>query len=122
MKKLDIQNKADLLRQLAHPTRLIILMELAKGAKCVTDIRDLLDIPQPNVSQHLMVLRNNRVVDSYEDGQLRCYYLLRPALVKDLLSFICEEYPEVKRDPDDVRREGRLREKDRADTFTACEV
>lgn len=81
MKDLDIREKADLLRLLGHPTRLLILEELARGVKCVTDIRDLLDIPQPNVSQHLAVLRQARLVDFYEDGQLRCYYLLRPALV-----------------------------------------
>ncbi|GAB4272714.1 MAG: hypothetical protein Kow0092_27880 [Deferrisomatales bacterium] len=67
-----LRDKADLLRQPAHPTRILILQELAGGAKCVTGIRDLLDIPQPNVSQHLAVLRQSRIVHFYEDGPLRC--------------------------------------------------
>ncbi len=110
MRNLNIRDKAELLRQLAHPIRLQIMEELATGVKCVTDIQDLLEIPQPNVSQHLLVLRRNRVVDFYEDGQLRCYYLLRPTLVEKLLHLLSGEYPIVERSPEDVRHEGRLRE------------
>ena len=109
MRDLDTRERADLLRLLGHPTRLLILEGLARGVKCVTDMRDLLDIPQPNVSQHLAVLRQARIVDYYEDGRLRCYYLLRPALVEALLGFLSGDYPAVRRDRRDVRQEGRLR-------------
>ena len=111
MKDLDLRRKAELLRVLAHPTRLAILEELAAGAKCVTDIQDLLDVPQSNVSQHLAALRRERVVDFHEDGNLRCYYVTRPKLAKGLLRFVCGEYPEVSRSAESVRREGRRREK-----------
>lgn len=94
MKSLSIREKAELLRQLGHPTRLAILQELMKGGKCVTDIRDLLEVPQPNISQHLSVLRQQRIVDYSEDGKLRCYYLKRPVLVHALFEFISGEYPE----------------------------
>ncbi|NOY45530.1 MAG: winged helix-turn-helix transcriptional regulator [Deltaproteobacteria bacterium] len=110
MKGLNLREKAAMLRLLGHPTRLLILEELARGAKCVTDIRDLLNIPQPNVSQHLAVLRQARLVDFYEDGQLRCYYLLRPAFVTALLEFLGAEYPVTPREREDVRQEGRLRD------------
>lgn len=110
MKNLNTLDKVELLRQLAHPVRLQILEELANGAKCVTDIKDLLEIPQPNVSQHLLVLRRNRIVDFYEDGQLRCYYLLRPALAEELLHFLSGEYPMVERSCEKERREGRQRQ------------
>lgn len=109
MKNLNIRDKAELLRQLAHPIRLQILEELANGAKCVTDIQDLLEIPQPNVSQHLLVLRRSRIVDFHEDGQLRCYYLLRPALAGELLHFLSGDYPIVERSCEEVRQEGRQR-------------
>jgi ArsR family transcriptional regulator len=109
MKNLSIHEKTELLRQLAHPVRLQILEELIAGAKCVTDIQTLLEIPQPNVSQHLLVLRRNRIVDFYEDGQLRCYYLLRPSLAEELLRFLSCEYPTVERNCDEVRLEGRQR-------------
>ena len=94
MGKPNIREKAELLRYLGHPVRLAILEELLKGSKCVTDIRDLLEVSQPNVSQHLTVLRQQRIVDYSEDGKLRCYYLKRPALVHALFEFISGEYPE----------------------------
>jgi ArsR family transcriptional regulator, arsenate/arsenite/antimonite-responsive transcriptional repressor len=119
MKNLNIRDKAEVLRQLAHPIRLQILEELATGAKCVTDIQDLLEIPQPNVSQHLLVLRRNRIVDFYEDGPLRCYYLLRPALVTKLFHLLSSEYPIVERDREEVRLEGRQREQ-RNNQKTSC--
>jgi len=94
MNALNLRERAELLRQLGHPVRLAILEELVKGGKCVTDIRDLLEVPQPNVSQHLTVLRRQRIVDFFENGKLRCYYLRRPALVRALFGFISGEYPE----------------------------
>jgi len=47
---------ADVLKALAHPTRLQIVAELLKGTKCVTDIQDILPASQANISQHLTVL------------------------------------------------------------------
>lgn len=100
---------AELLRLLGHPLRLALLDELAKGPKCVTDIRELLDAPQANVSQHLAVLRRAGLVDSHEHANLRCYYLLRPGLVRDLLRFLRREYPPVPRTPAQVKRAAQAR-------------
>jgi len=111
MKTLALRDKADLLRVLSHPTRLAILEGLSQGAKCVSDIQDLLDVPQANVSQHLLALRRDRIVDYHEDGKLRCYYITRPLLVKALLRFLDGEYPVVVRSVKSVRREGRRRER-----------
>ena len=111
MNNLNLKQKAELLRTLAHPTRMAILEELAQGAKCVTDIRDLLDISQPNVSQHLTALRREQVVDFHENGKLRCYYITRPKLVNGLLRLLSGEYPVVTRSAESVRREGKRREK-----------
>ncbi len=111
MKELNLRGKAELLRVLAHPTRLAILQELSRGAKCVTDIRQLLDVPQTNTSQHLQALRQARIVDFHEDGNLRCYYITRPKLVSSLLRLLSGEYPVVLRPAEAIRREGRRREK-----------
>ncbi|MDR4509854.1 MAG: metalloregulator ArsR/SmtB family transcription factor [Candidatus Brocadiaceae bacterium] len=109
MNKLDIRDKAEVLKLLGHSTRLLILEELAKGAKCVTDIQDLLDIEQSNLSQHLSVLRKLKIVDFHEDGSLRCYYIIRPQMVDALFQFISGKYPIVKRACEEVRKEGEKR-------------
>ena len=111
MKDTDFRSKAELLRLLGHPTRLAIMEELSTGAKCVTDIQDLLEVPQANVSQHLQALRREQIVDFHEDGNLRCYYITRPKLVAALVRFLSGDYPVVARSAEVVRREGRRREK-----------
>ncbi|KJU83277.1 ArsR family transcriptional regulator [Candidatus Magnetobacterium bavaricum] len=59
-------------------------MELTKGVKCVSDIEKFLDISQPNLSQHLSILRSHRIIDYYADGKQRCYFLAEP-MVEQLL-------------------------------------
>jgi ArsR family transcriptional regulator len=85
VKSPDVFACARLLKVLAHPTRIMILEELMSGTKCVNDIRDLLEVSQPNVSQHLGVLKENGLVACRKEGVSRCYYLSRPRFVGSLL-------------------------------------
>ncbi len=85
-----------ILKALGHPTRLQIVIELLKGTKCVTDIHDILPASQANISQHLTVLRNARIVDFAQDGSQRCYYVCRPELVEGVLELLRNEQPESK--------------------------
>ena len=82
-----------LLKALAHPTRLQIIIELLQGTKCVTDIHEILPASQANISQHLTVLRNARIVDFAQDGSQRCYYVCRPELVEGVLELLKAEQP-----------------------------
>ena len=85
------KNRIETLRVIAHPVRFRILDELAKGVKCVSDFEDFLGISQPNVSQHLALLRNHGIIDYYMDGRLRCYFLVDP-IVPDILDVLKKEY------------------------------
>jgi len=60
---------ADLLRALGHPARLRIAMELGDHERCVHELVELLELPQPTVSQHLQVLRAARVVSGRRVGR-----------------------------------------------------
>jgi ArsR family transcriptional regulator len=101
----DPQATAELIKAFAHPTRLLILRELLAGPKCVTDIEDLVPARQANISQHLAVLRFARLVDNAQDGALRCYYLARPRLVRQLLALVEADHPAIKRSAEDIKRE-----------------
>jgi ArsR family transcriptional regulator, arsenate/arsenite/antimonite-responsive transcriptional repressor len=103
MPTLEAQPAAELLKAFSHPTRLAILQELVAGPKCVTDIEDLVSARQANISQHLSVLRYARLVDYAQDGVLRCYYLCRPRLVRDILALIQRDEPIVKRTPEEIQ-------------------
>jgi len=103
VKTLETQPAAELLKAFSHPTRLAILQELVVGAKCVTDIEDLVPARQANISQHLSVLRYARLVDYAQEGALRCYYLCRPRLVRDMLTLVQRDEPVVKRTPAEIQ-------------------
>ncbi len=89
----SIQHRVEVLKAIAHPVRIRILEELLKGVKCVSDFEDFLEISQPNISQHLSLLRRFGVIDFYMDGRLRCYFLKDP-IVPDLLTIIRKDYIE----------------------------
>lgn len=99
----DPRAAAELLKAFSHPTRLAILQELLDGPKCVTDMEELLPARQANISQHLAVLRHSDLVDYAQDGSLRCYYLSRPQLVKDMLTLVGRNDPVVKRTPEEIQ-------------------
>ncbi len=96
---------AELLKALAHPTRLQIVSELLKGTKCVTDIQDILPASQSNISQHLTVLRNACLVDFAQDGSQRCYYVSRPKLASAVIELLAECEPAIRKSKDDLHRE-----------------
>jgi ArsR family transcriptional regulator, arsenate/arsenite/antimonite-responsive transcriptional repressor len=100
---IEPQAVAELLKAFSHPTRLAILQELIAGPKCVTDMEELLPARQANISQHLAVLRHAKLVDYAQDGALRCYYLCRPRLVRDMLALVGRDEPVVKRTAEEIR-------------------
>ncbi|VAX29538.1 hypothetical protein MNBD_NITROSPIRAE02-876 [hydrothermal vent metagenome] len=87
----SLGQRAELLRVIAHPARIRILEELTKGVKCVSDFEEFLEISQPNISQHLSLLRNHGIIDYYMDGRLRCYFLVDP-VIPDILKLLEKDY------------------------------
>ncbi len=97
--------RAELVKAFAHPTRLRILAELARGTRCVTDMEELLPVTQVNISQHLSVLRNAGLVGFVRDGAARCYYLSRPELVEGVLALLSADHPVVRKTREQIDRE-----------------
>ncbi|MCK4348831.1 MAG: winged helix-turn-helix transcriptional regulator [Thermoplasmatales archaeon] len=81
---------AEILKALAHPTRFMIVEELLKTEKCVTDITELLNVRQPNISQHLYILKANHIVNCKREGKMKCYFLEKPELIRDLVRLLRE--------------------------------
>jgi len=90
----SLGQRIELLKVISHPVRIKILEELTKGVKCVSDFEEFLEISQPNISQHLSLLRNFRIIDYYIDGRLRCYFLVDP-IIPDLLDILKKDYHEA---------------------------
>jgi ArsR family transcriptional regulator len=90
---------------MAHPVRLMILEALSEGPKCVKDLNGLVNIVQPRLSQHMAVLRTKKLIACHSCGTLRCYYLLRPTLIRKLIRLLQQEHSPCVRDRRDVLRE-----------------
>lgn len=80
--------RARIIKALAHPARLLIVDELAKGPHCVCDIRNLVGLDLSTVSKHLSVLKNAGIVQDERKGT-QIFYSLRCPCVLDF--FACAE-------------------------------
>ncbi|WP_432562380.1 ArsR/SmtB family transcription factor [Kineococcus sp. SYSU DK003] len=58
---------------LAEPQRRRILDDLRTGRRSVSELAQRLGIPQPSVSKHLKVLRENGLVTVTQDAQRRLH-------------------------------------------------
>jgi ArsR family transcriptional regulator, zinc-responsive transcriptional repressor len=65
----------DLLRALAAPVRIAIVLQLRDAPQCVHDLVDALLLPQPLISQHLRVLKEAGVVHGERRGREVVYAL-----------------------------------------------
>jgi ArsR family transcriptional regulator len=70
--------QAEVLKTLASPRRIEILHELARGPIEVGRLAEAIGASQPNVSQHLAVLRNAGIVEAVRDGREVRYGLVDP--------------------------------------------
>ncbi len=82
------EKRAAILKALAHPVRLFMLDELARGEKCVCELRDLVGSDISTVSKHLSLMKNAGLVKDRKQG-LQVFYSLQVSCV--LKFFDCVE-------------------------------
>jgi DNA-binding transcriptional ArsR family regulator len=73
--------QADVLKTLANSRRLEIIHLLAERPSEVNRLAEALGISQPNVSQHLAVLRAGGIVEAERDGREMHYRLSDPEII-----------------------------------------
>jgi ArsR family transcriptional regulator, zinc-responsive transcriptional repressor len=66
----------ELLRALAAPVRIAIVLQLRESHRCVHELVDALGVPQPLVSQHLKILKAAGVVAGERSGREVLYRLV----------------------------------------------
>ncbi len=76
---------AELLGVLSHPHRIRIIEELRDGEHDVNSLQAALGISHSGVSQHLMVMRANRLVAERREGRHVFYQLRQPQIAAWLL-------------------------------------
>ena len=78
----DYKAQAEILKALAHPTRLLIVDELAAGERCVCQLTDLIGHEMPTVSRHLSLLRFAGIVEDEKRGAQVFYRLKRRCVME----------------------------------------
>ena len=73
--------QAEILKTLANPRRLEIIHRLAMGPCEVGRLAEEIGASQPNISQHLSVLRAAGIVDAERDGREVRYRLTDPDVI-----------------------------------------
>lgn len=68
---------ADLMRSLSHPQRLLVLCALVDGERSVAELREQLGIEQVPMSQQLMRLRADGLVEARREGTTVFYRIAR---------------------------------------------
>ena len=87
--KNDYQKMADLLRAMAHPLRLQMLLGLCQNECNVNKVWQQLNISQPLASQHLNRMRRAGLVTAERRGKQICYRVTDPR-VRALVARFCD--------------------------------
>ena len=66
----------DILRALAAPVRIAIVLQLRESERCVHELVGALGVTQPLISQHLRVLKSAGVVQGERNGREVLYRLV----------------------------------------------
>ncbi len=79
--------KADIFQALAHPTRIAIIELLSSGELSAGALIEKLGMEQANISQHLSVLRAQRIVANRKAGN-QVFYSVRDPIILDVLALM----------------------------------
>jgi DNA-binding transcriptional ArsR family regulator len=91
-----LDTAGDLLRALAAPVRIAIVLQLREASCCVHELVDALAVAQPLVSQHLRILKSAGVVAGERAGREVYYRLVDHHLADIVLAAVAHagEYTE----------------------------
>ena len=89
----------ELLKAMANEWRLMILCQLSEGEKTVSELQSLLGLSQSALSQHLAVLRREKIVKARKHAQSVSYSLAgddAPRVMHTLHEVFCDTRGEEK--------------------------
>jgi ArsR family transcriptional regulator len=79
--KAHLEARAQVLKAMAHPTRLFIIEELAKDERCVCDLTAMIGADVSTISKHLSVLKQAGIVLDDKRGNQVFYRLRVPCIL-----------------------------------------
>jgi len=86
--------QARMFRALSHPARIGLIHRLMEGDCCVSEAEACLKISQPNVSQHLKILKTAGLIAGQRRGAKICYRLIDARVERVLHALSPKENPD----------------------------
>lgn len=83
-----LDSAGEVLRALAAPVRIAIVLQLRAGGRCVHELVGTLGVSQPLISQHLRVLKSAGIVRGERSGREVLYELVDEHLAHIVLDAI----------------------------------
>lgn len=74
--------RAEILKALAHPVRILLLDALSRGDRCVSDLTDLAEVDQSTISRHLTQLKQAGIVTERREGTKMIHHLACPCMLQ----------------------------------------
>jgi DNA-binding transcriptional ArsR family regulator len=76
-----LEARAEIIKAMAHPTRLFIVEELAGNERCVNELTEKIGADISTVSKHLAILRSAGIVRDEKRGAQVYYSLKVPCIL-----------------------------------------
>lgn len=77
----QFDERAKVMKAMAHPSRLMMIDELSRGERCVCDLQTLIGHDMSTVSKHLNVLKKAGIVVDERRGKQIFYRLKVPCIL-----------------------------------------
>jgi ArsR family transcriptional regulator len=85
--KAKFELRAQIVKAMAHPTRLFIIDELSRQERCVCELTEMIGADTSTVSKHLTILKSAGLVKDDKRGT-SVYYQLRCPCILDFFGCI----------------------------------
>jgi DNA-binding transcriptional ArsR family regulator len=80
--KAQFELRANVVKAMAHPTRLFIIDELSRQERCVCELTEMIGADTSTVSKHLTILKSAGLVKDDKRGTQVFYQLSCPCILK----------------------------------------
>lgn len=77
----QFEARAQIVKAMAHPTRLFMVDQLSRGERCVCELTEMVGADMSTVSKHLAVLRSAGIVHDEKRGNQVFYSLRVPCVL-----------------------------------------
>ena len=81
------EERARILKALAHPSRIFIVEKLSKEPHCVCELTEMVGADTSTVSKHLSILKNAGIIEDEKRGT-SVYYSLRCTCIMQFIGCI----------------------------------